>query len=318
MKKKTLRILGFADTTLGEAFVDSPSGDVEIWGINHMYQAQIVQKNMGRFTRWFDIHSRADNKNLDGSDPAGRAHIEALSALDMPVYVQKIHGDIENEVYFPAHEILNFFENTLNIKPYFASTATWMVGFAIYEAWQECGGDWKNFKWKSIELYGVDMAMGWNHGIQNEYSYQRPSCEWIIGVLQGLRMSGVEVDFYLPKKSSLFKYYNNYGYETQENNEYVNHLTTRQKSIRSQIEELRTAGQRLDADYSRQKQIIDTNLNRMQAVLAELDYQLSSFVHAQDGFELYKLQNIELLQEQNAKLAKENESLKSMNFQEVN
>lgn len=277
-KKKTLRILGYAPSTLHEAFIDI-DGDVEIWGINSLYNDPIVRENLNRFTRWFDIHSRRDNAGVSAENMAGKVHISTLNNLDIPIYVQELHGDIKNETLFPAYEIVQFFRETLGMNPYFSSTASWEMGFAIYEGFKDAGGDPKKFKWNRIELLGVDMAMGWRDGIQNEYSYQRPSCEWLIGLIQGLHLVLPNVEFYLPEKSTLMKYQNFYGYETAQENNFVLHLKERSKYIKGQIAGLESQKAELINQYTQKLRDVESSIIAMNAVKSELDYELSQFVH---------------------------------------
>jgi len=58
----------------------------------------------------------------------------------------------------------------------------------------------------SIGMYGVDMAQ--DHLLAAEYSEQRPSCEYFLGIAEGL---GIEL--HIPNGSDLLASSHLYGYE---------------------------------------------------------------------------------------------------------
>ena len=69
------------------------------------------------------------------------------------------------------------------------STVAFMMGLAAVEGFSE------------VHLYGINLAIG------DEYFYEKPNCEWWIGVLEG---HGIKV--VVPHASSLLKQYRRYGY----------------------------------------------------------------------------------------------------------
>ena len=304
---RVLRIVGFAPDTLHEAFVDVDK-NVEIWAINNLFDNQTVRENIGRVTRWFNIHSRQVTGEISGGTAEGRRQIEYLNTLNIPVYVQELWGDIKNEVLFPAEEIIAYFKGIVD-KAYFSSTVSWLLAFAIYEAYQECGGDWSKFKWSRIEVYGVNMGMGWRKGIENEYSVQRPSCEWILGIIHGLQMAGAKTELYIPQKSTLLNYYNNYGYETAEEHAFVTHALERRRFITAQIEEFENRKRGIVSSFNAQMSQLEAQINVMKGSLTESDYLLSSWVHISEGWDIEKLNDIETLKTMNAGLAEENKKL---------
>lgn len=306
-KGKVLRILGFAPDTLPEAFVDVDD-NVEIWGINNLFDSQIVRDNIKRFTRWFDIHSRQETPEFTANTQDGRREIEFLNTLNIPVYVQELWGDVKNEVLFPAQEIIEFFKSNFD-KAYFSSTASWLVAFAIYEAWKESEGDWSKCKWSRIEIYGVNMGMGWRQGIENEYSVQRPSCEWILGIIHGLKMAGASIDLYIPRKSTLLNYYNNYGFETEFEHRFVVHANERRAYLKAQIDAIEERKRVMASSFNQQMAQLEAQLNTMRGSLTESDYLRSAWVHVNDGWDIEKLNDIETLKEMNAGLAEENKKL---------
>lgn len=248
VKKDKIAFVGFAPSTLYE--VNDLDETWDVMGMNELYKLGMPQLvppgspilNLSKFTYWMEIHSRAFDKNgkcycddVNTKTPQGKAHIENLNQMPFPVYMRKkdmeVWNDVKSAVAFPFEEITNFFE-----MKYFTNTVSWMIGWAVYENLKGAGVDVskpaseaikgmdikeinKKLKWKKIAIYGVDMAVGWykrsngDAALQNEYASQRPSCEALIGWVKGMRMAGMDIDIYIPPKSSLMKKYSLYGFE---------------------------------------------------------------------------------------------------------
>lgn len=186
--KKRVAIVGFADSKK-DAPYDDPSW--EIWGLNDLHNS------IKRFTRWFDIHT-FDNINEDvklGRSPPDRCGIGGLARLPCPTYMQDKIADVPNSIKFPLDEILETFKN-LTGKTYFTNSISYMIAFALYE------GIISGRQWDEISIYGVDMAVG------PEYIAQRPSCEYWIGVGEGM---GIKM--YIPPASDLNKCTFLYGFQ---------------------------------------------------------------------------------------------------------
>lgn len=176
-KRRTdkVAIVGFTDHR-DQALRLDPD-EWEIWGLNELYRYMPVE----RFDRWFEVHDRA----YLASDEDGRKHLEDLKGLDIPVYMQKCWGDIGPSVYFPARELTEVLG-----AEYFTNCPAWMIGLAIAMGY------------KAIHVYGVDMAN------DSELAYQRPCCEWWLGVARGM---GIEIA--VPPTSDLLKTFGLYGYK---------------------------------------------------------------------------------------------------------
>jgi hypothetical protein len=181
---KRLAIVGFADTK-----VDAPYQDpaTEIWGLNDLHNA------LPRYDRWFDIHPR-DNIELDctlmrnkGQTPPETIGLSGLRKLNVPVYMQDRYEDIPNSLKYPLNEMLAYWkQRSLTGYNYLTNSISEMIAFALYE------GIVTGIQWETIGIYGVDMAVG------SEYVDQRPSCEYWIGLAEGM---GVKV--YIPPASDL-------------------------------------------------------------------------------------------------------------------
>jgi len=98
--------------------------------------------------------------------------------------MQEKNQDIPMSVEFPKDLIIKKFGK------YFTNSISWMIALAILEGF------------KTIYIYGVDMAQ------DDEFAFQRPSCEYFIGWAKG---AGINV--VIPAKSDLLKAAWLYPYE---------------------------------------------------------------------------------------------------------
>jgi hypothetical protein len=311
VKKDKLALVGFAPTTLYLMNEVDPSW--EVWGMNELYQLGIpeVAAKVGKaldnskFTRWIEIHSRAKDKegkaycdDVNTETPQGKNHIMNLNNMPFPVYMRgedmEKYKDVQNSIAFPHRQIVNFFG-----RKYFTNTVSWMLGFAIMEAFQECGIDTtkpcheaikgnidklKNFKWKKIAIWGVDMAVGWykrsngDDALQNEYASQRPSCEWVIGIVEGLRMAGVDVEIIIPSKSSLLKKFSMYGFEDldKEVNQIKIDKLERLAFVESQIKSKREQASQLQARVNAELVEFNNKLLVLQGTKQECEMDLAA------------------------------------------
>ena len=179
VRREKVAILGFVQH-FKQAPFDDPS--FEIWGLNELYD------HISRWDRWFEIHDRTVYENDRNRTSV---HVEKLKLMKCPVFMQRHWDDIPTSVEYPMAAICNMFANPCpEARPYLTNSITYELLLAIAEGFKE------------IHVYGVDMAH------DSEYSQQRPSCEWAIGVAQG---RGIKV--YIPAESDLLKTMYLYGYE---------------------------------------------------------------------------------------------------------
>lgn len=177
---KKVAILGSASTSVDLAPYDNP--EFEFWGL--AWRADLKKK-----TRVFDMHV------ID----AGRAKIpqnyhEFLVKHDVPVFLVEEHPKVPKSVNYPIDEVIAFLSEVdaggHAQGDYFVSSVAYMIALAMYEGYGE------------IHLYGIDLID------DDEYAYQRPNTEYLIGLARGL---GHKV--YIPNQSALLKYTHRYGYE---------------------------------------------------------------------------------------------------------
>lgn len=197
---KKCAIVGFASSSRNMAPFNDPS--FEIWGLNSLYAL------IPRWDRWFEIHPKEHVvKDLHRAElqQIGVEHHKWLqqqagptlpdgtpNPAYKPIFMQEAYPDIPASVAWPRAEINAW--TTAMFGPeaeldYFTSTPGEMVVHAIFEGYGE------------IHLYGIDLLQ------DEEYAYQRPGCEYWVGVARGL---GIKV--VVPSSSSLLKANYVYGY----------------------------------------------------------------------------------------------------------
>lgn len=207
--RRKIAIVGYT-TSANEA----PYGDPEweIWGMNDLYTVR--RKSMdfeaaydaGHFHAWFDLH------RLDKKYEADKgAHVAWLKTQRrMPVIVWDADGLPENCVAYPRDAMVERFGG------YFTNTVSWQLAMAITML--------EGVPDAEIAIYGVNMSVG------VEYSAQKPSVEFFIGLARGM---GIPV--FIPVGSDLLKAAALYGAEEDEDGV---RLRIRQQELRDQHEEV--------------------------------------------------------------------------------
>ncbi len=197
---KKVAIVGFSQHKT-EAPYNDPT--FEIWGLNDLHES------IPRWNRWFEMHSDAQIKDYC-SRKQGKPYLEGLAGLGVPVYMQKPRPEVPTSVEYPLERMKAQFGD------YFTNSISFMLALAIDEGYQV------------IHVYGVDMAQ------DSEYSQQRPSCEYFLGIARG---RGIQT--YLPKTSDLLKVRWMYGYEDEIQSSWdarVNEIYTGIQNRRKQAE----------------------------------------------------------------------------------
>jgi hypothetical protein len=183
-KRKNLAIVGKAPASILRTPFDDES--YEIWSLSDNY------RQLKRWDRWFEIHDVEFHRQLHPE------HWEFLTTNHgKPLYLLEPHRDIPHALAFPKAAIFERFPQP-EFHRYFTNSISWFIAMALVEGFEHIG------------LYGVDMAQ------HEEYAQQRPSCEYWIGVANGL---GVTVE--IPEESDLMKSSKLYGYETHNGQMYL-------------------------------------------------------------------------------------------------
>ena len=234
-RPKKLAIVGFAPTRDQAPYHDET---FDIWGLNDLHN------QIPRWSRWFDIHTL---ENIDSDVTEGRVTaaarkcqineaviekmgISGLSKLTCPVYMQERTEAVPWSVRYPLTEMLQFWEQRgLTGARYFTNSISYMIAFALYE------GVISGQQWERIDIYGVDMAIG------DEYIAQRPSCEYWIGIAEGM---GVKV--FIPTAADLCKTNFLYAWEIKRQKAYEDKLIQIQKDAVARLNSFQAQRAELD------------------------------------------------------------------------
>lgn len=171
-KRRKVAIVGFASNTLH--LVPWLDPEFELWGLN---QGHLSFKR--RADRWFEMHM--PEATADVRDPD---YLTFLGQCPIPVYMTATRPEVPNSVRYPIEEAIKWLG-----RDYFMSSVAYMLTLAAVEGFEE------------VHLYGINLAIG------DEYFYEKPNCEYVIG-----RMESAGIKVYVPQASSLLKQFRRYGY----------------------------------------------------------------------------------------------------------
>lgn len=203
-KRPYVCIVGCSDSKDLAPFTSS---SYEFWGVNNLYHS--LPPDKVRWDRWFEIHEIS----FDGSNYKRRGdyqfrgqkvndYLKGLSRLPCPVYMQQKWAVIPNSIIYPIDKIKK------NYGTYFTNTISYMLALAIDEGFEK------------IAVYGVDMAVG------SEYSYQRSSCEEMIGIAKG---KGIEIE--IPDEADLLKTRFMYAFDEKNETAWNKKIRLQRKSL---------------------------------------------------------------------------------------
>ena len=182
LERRKVAIVAKAPSSRLLAPFDDP--DWEIWGLSDA----VSYVGDERWHRWFELHDLARYQETY----AWYWQWLTKDHGDRPLYIGRaddpMAGRIPSGVVYPTEAI------TAKFGRYFNNSVSFMLAAAIA------------LKPDTIGLWGVDMAVDQVNNA--EYSHQRPSCEYFIGLARGL---GIEV--IVPEESDLLKVGRLYGIE---------------------------------------------------------------------------------------------------------
>jgi hypothetical protein len=207
-KPKKVFIVGCAPSRDLVPWDEVKAGKAEAWGVNNLFHSMPLEQYP--FTRFFEIHhidkledgtmrrrfdpvfrgQKVNEYLAGGTHPQTGEHIKGLADLNIPVYMQKLWPEVPNAVVYPLEQMVAQFGD------YFTNTISFELALAITEGFEE------------IHVYGVDMAVSSKMFLHNEYSQQRPSCEFFLGIAMG---KGIKI--FIPDTSDLLKTRFMYAYE---------------------------------------------------------------------------------------------------------
>lgn len=155
-------LMGLSQATRHLAPWNDP--DWELWGL--AWDADAF-----RMHRTFELHDMADLERTYPNLPAYLDRIQHCSRLYM------------TDKFLPNAAAYPFDAVGLDVGDYWCSSIAYMLALAIHERAEEIG------------IYGVAMAA------DDEYGYQKPNCEYLIGLARG---RGIKV--HVPEQSPLCKF----------------------------------------------------------------------------------------------------------------
>lgn len=174
-------LAGFAPSRV---FIEELDPAIELWSVNNAW----THFSEERLAAVFELHPAAHLKQhaYYANKTVADRHIEWLGQdHPYPIYLIEETPDIPAGVRYPIEAALE-----LAPRRYFASSMAYQMAFAMLTG--------RN----PIYVYGYDMAM------DTEWFYQRPNCEWWIGLAEG---KGFTVN--VAQQSPLCQLSKMYGYE---------------------------------------------------------------------------------------------------------
>jgi len=224
-KKKKVAILGTVPHKLQAPF---DNDEFEIWAIAHACLGDPLK----RVDRIFEIH-KWDEVVQWGSPAAW----EKLFP-NVPVYIREVRADVPHSIAFPFEEIakkFQIFDDRAECLQ--TNSISWMVALAIDEGFDE------------IHVYGVNMSHS------SEYGFQKPSCEYYLGLAKGM---GKKI--YVPRESDLCKSFYLYGLDEEKQTEMMIKFNDRLTFI-----------QNAQNQYSQQQMFSRDMMNKFTGALEQWD-----------------------------------------------
>jgi len=217
---RRIAIIGTADSMQDAPYEDK---DFEIWGLG----VDLTHKPFKRWDLIFEMHQ---------DDYINRPEIiDRLNNANCPVYMRDVHPKVPKSIKYPLDEVSEGYHKN------FTNSVVYMIALAVYEhkLYHNVG---------HIAVFGVHMQG------RDEYVYQRPACEYWLGIAEA---NGISV--HVGGKGSVLACTSVYGYEGEwkivgEASQRREQLAIGQKQIGEQISQLqqqyyKQVGAIEDCDY---------------------------------------------------------------------
>jgi len=205
--ERKIAIVGTAPSSTRLAPFDDESW--EIWSLS-------THPTLPRITRWYELH---DFNRKQAQTPDYWAW---LKENQDKVWSDAPHRDLPDIHLYDRDKVYQRFDTD-----YFRSSIDYMIAHAIMEI------ERNNYHGR-IALYGVDMAQDLP-GIVSEYSHQRPSCEYWIGVCRGPKDKPA-IPMFIPAQSDLMKVHCPYAFDTGKKPTWIK-LRVREQELKNQRHE---------------------------------------------------------------------------------
>lgn len=226
---RKIAILGSAESTRDLAPFSDPSW--EIWGLTWRY------RDHPRMDRCYEMHAEKFWDIYAGD--LYRAWLKDPHTFDEAKSPVAVYLRPEDAARYPkctpypldaAIELIG--------REYFTSSFSYMLAAAILERPAEIG------------LWGVDLVVG------EEYEYQRPNAEYLLGIARG---HGIKLT--IPWQSSLLRHHYVYGRDTPpEEKPIVRRFAAKRDEYRKKIDELKAQIYTLEGAAHECAQFVDTQL----------------------------------------------------------
>jgi hypothetical protein len=193
LTRSHIAILGTAGSIYEAPVKDN---DVEMWGITQIYRMHPDFRGTmaDERTRWFEIHGKSKWEH-EGLQDYYR-WLEDAAANRFDVYVKYDQPEAMKHVphakELPRKEIFAYYEKlTGEPVPYIMCTCSWQLAMAIMML--NPNPDEGPVSGATISIWGIDMMVA-DATFGQEYSYQRPSVEYFVGIAQGMGIKTIIPD----------------------------------------------------------------------------------------------------------------------------
>ncbi len=257
-EKRKLALVGFT-VSRDDAPWDDPEWAVA--GCNNLWAQTGMADKWPKAESWYDLHDSGTITGKTVAEPqmkkAAEEHTQWLREGKMPCWVMPAarQPDWPTAKDFPRDKILAWAKDLGLAGPrYFTNSVSWMVAHAVYvsevNGWSRNGAE--------IGMWGIDMAQS------GEYAAQRPSCEYWLGIAEGL---GIKVT--VADRADLLKCVFLYGSE-DEGHEFSYKMKARQIELQGRAQE---AGQQADQLRAQLEQVVGMQ-NQIAGALDDCNYVL--------------------------------------------
>lgn len=202
-----LVITGFSTSTRERTREHLDTPNTEFWGMNSLWQFMPDIP----WSAWFEIHRYSHLEEIHKQSwPKIQAHYRELT---IPLYMIDSDPDFPTSIPFPLDAV------SKGRRRYFESSVAYILAYALLLS--------ERTELQTIHMYGIDMVH------DTEWGYQRPNCEYWIGVLEG---AGITVN--IPSIAAMCKPSCLYGYEeepaaTKDMTNLLSRLANRQKELQN-------------------------------------------------------------------------------------
>jgi len=245
-KEKNKKILCLLGTAYSRHKAPWDNPNAEFWGVGHCLLLEDIKK----MDKVFEIHLPYIYESEISPFKSGKEqtnkplvyHANKENALfhakekDVTVIVSQKNDKLNSYEIFPRQELIEKYQGILPVsdKFYATNSIAWMILYAIHLN-----------KFDEIHLYGIHLETN------TEWQYERPCCEWWLGVWAGLMLAqGKKGVIHMAEESDICRGLNEYGFAD---------IEIRRKKIQGKLEFDDKAIKQL----THQRNIVSADMNRL-------------------------------------------------------